>query len=265
VLGTLLDQQYYFYGAHEEERLTGPPGKILAQRDGAICIGTVDGAAWISHLKAKPDPATASGSGSAVRAAERCRTAGIKLPAAYALGPRLRGTLELPWPIDAPGDHRTYREIRYAERDRVGYLSFEFYNGAMSTVQCQRLRDAFLYARSRPTRVIVLLGGADFWSNGIDLNTIEASVDPATESWHNINAIDDLILEILNTMSHLVVAGMRGNAGAGGVMLALAADQVYAHRGASSTRTIAAWAVSTVQNIGHIRCPSGLGRVGRSS
>jgi putative two-component system hydrogenase maturation factor HypX/HoxX len=51
------------------------------------------------------------------------------------------------------------------------------------------------------------------------------------ESWHNINAIDDLIYEILNTMSHLVISGLRGNAGAGGAMLALAADYVYAHRG----------------------------------
>jgi putative two-component system protein, hydrogenase maturation factor HypX/HoxX len=48
------------------------------------------------------------------------------------------------------------------------------------------------------------------------------------ESWRNINAIDDLIFEILNTMSHLVIAGLRGNAGAGGAMLALAADHVYA-------------------------------------
>jgi hypothetical protein len=37
----------------------------------------------------------------------------------------------------------------------------------MSTAQCYRLRDAFLYARSRPTRVIELLGGKDFFSNGI--------------------------------------------------------------------------------------------------
>ena len=101
----------------------------------------------------------------------------------------------------------------------------------MSTSQCTRLRDAFLHARSRPTRVIVLLGGADFWSNGIDLNMIEASADPAAESWRNINAIDDLIFEILNTMSHLVIAGLRGNAGAGGAMLALAADRVYARSG----------------------------------
>jgi len=39
--------------------------------------------------------------------------------------------------------------------------------------------------------------------------------DPALESWRNINAIDDLVLEILNTMSHLVIAGLCGNAGAG--------------------------------------------------
>ena len=37
------------------------------------------------------------------------------------------------------------------------------------------------------------------------------------ESWRNINAIDDVVLEILNTKSHLVVAGVCGNAGAGGV------------------------------------------------
>ena len=147
------------------------------------------------------------------------------------MGPLLRGVPEAPLPIDAPADHRTFREIVYKEEDEVGYLSFDFYNGAMSTSQCYRLRDAFLHARSRPTRVIVLLGGADFWSNGIHLNAIEASADPAAESWQNINAIDDLIFEILNTMSHHVIAGLRGNAGAGGAMLALAADHVYARSG----------------------------------
>src|SRR3984893_814011 len=53
VLGTLLGKTCFIYGAHEEERLNGPPGRALAQRDGAVCIGTVDGAVWISHLKAK--------------------------------------------------------------------------------------------------------------------------------------------------------------------------------------------------------------------
>jgi putative two-component system protein, hydrogenase maturation factor HypX/HoxX len=147
------------------------------------------------------------------------------------LGQLLCGVPYAPLPIDAPAEYRTFREIAYTEEADAGYLSFDFYNGAMRTTQCYRLRDAFLYARSRPTRVIVLLGGRDFWSNGIDLNTIEASVDPAEESWRNINAIDDLIVEILNTTCRLVIAGLRGNAGAGGAMLALAADRVYAMSG----------------------------------
>ena len=83
----------------------------------------------------------------------------------------------------------------------------------MSTEQCVRLRDAFLFARGRPTRVIALLSGESFFSNGIDLNTIEAAASPARESWHNIIAINELVREILHTNSHLVVAGcaaMRG-------------------------------------------------------
>ncbi len=230
VLGTLLGKTCFLYGAHEEGRLSGPPGQVLARRDGAICIGTIDGAVWISHLKAKAQEVISLAQ-PGIGDAEPYPVAGIKLPATQVLGPLLRGVPEAPLPIDAPADYRTLREIVYTEEDQVGYLSFDFYNGAMSTSQCTRLRDAFLHARSRPTRVIVLLGGADFWSNGIDLNAIEACADPAAESWRNINAIDDLIFEILNTMSHFVIAGLRGNAGAGGAMLALAADHVYARSG----------------------------------
>ncbi len=239
VLGTIYGRRCFLYGAHAEECLHGPAGLVLARRDGAICIGTIDGALWVSHLKAKdavdaPDGTcqlVAAGIGCDYCDAELCAVAGIKLPATQVLGSLLFGVPEAPLPIDAPEDHRTYREIVYTEEDDVGYLAFDFYNGAMSTSQCTRLRDAFRYARSRPTRIIVLLGGRDFWSNGIHLNTIEASADPAEESWSNINAMDDLVLEILETMSHLVIAGMRGNAGAGGAMLALAADYVYARPG----------------------------------
>jgi hypothetical protein len=131
----------------------------------------------------------------------------IKLPAAQVLGPLGRSVPDAPLPIDAPIDHRTFREIVYSEEDEIGYLWFDFYKGAMSSLQCYRLRDAILHARARPTRVIVLLGGVDFWSNGINLNAIEAGADPGAESWRNINAINDLIFEILNTTSHLVVAG----------------------------------------------------------
>ena len=215
VLDASLGQPYFLYGAHEEARLKGMPGEILAQRDGAICRGTVDGAVWISHLK----PKHADGSH------------GVKLPAVQVLGAQAKSIANCTLPIDAVVDHQTWREIRYEEQDDVGYLTFEFYNGAMSTGQCHRLRQAFAQARARPTRVIVLTGGADFFSNGIDLNTIEAAACSAQESWRNINAINDVVAEILHTGSHLIVAALRGNAGAGGAMLALAADQVFARRG----------------------------------
>jgi putative two-component system protein, hydrogenase maturation factor HypX/HoxX len=214
VLDDLFGAAYYLYGAHPEDRQKGTPGQILSQRDGAICRATVGGAVWITHLKAKdhgPWP-------------------GLKLPAVHALGPRAARIPHSELPLDAAIDYRTFREIRYSEEEAVGYLHFDFYNGAMSTDQCRCLRDAFLFARRRPTRVIVLLGGRSFFSNGIHLNVIEAG-DPALESWRNINAIDDLVHEILTTASHLVVAGLRGNAGAGGAMLALAADHVFAREG----------------------------------
>jgi len=75
------------------------------------------------------------------------------------------------------------------------------------------------------------MGGSDFWSNGIHLNTIEFAENPGDESWNNINAMDDLVREIIITESHLVISAMQGNAGAGGVILALAADYVYAREG----------------------------------
>jgi putative two-component system hydrogenase maturation factor HypX/HoxX len=101
----------------------------------------------------------------------------------------------------------------------------------MSTVQCQRLAVALRAARARPTRVLVLLGGEEFWSNGIHLGTIEAAPDPADESWRNINAIDDVCREVLSFPDRLVISVLRGNAGAGGAFLALAADAVWAREG----------------------------------
>ena len=130
---------------------------------------------------------------------------------------------------DWPGAEHTLREIFYEEDAGVGYLHFDFYNGAMSAEQCRRLRAAYLYARSRrKTKVIVLMGGRDFFSNGIHLNVIEAADDPAGESWRNLRAINDVVREIVETGSHLVISALTGDAAAGGVPFALAADRVYA-------------------------------------
>ena len=99
----------------------------------------------------------------------------------------------------------------------------------MSTDQCRRLHEAYLLARSRrQTKVIALMGGSDFFSNGIHLNVIEAADDPAAESWSNLRAIDDLVREIIETDSHLVLSALAGDAAAGGVPFALAADRVVA-------------------------------------
>jgi putative two-component system hydrogenase maturation factor HypX/HoxX len=215
ILDTVLGMPCYLYGAHAEDVLRGRPGEIIAKRDGAICRATGDGAIWITHLKQKGPDGQPS----------------FKLPATQVLGDRLAHVPHVPVAVDQADDGRTYRDIWYEERQAVGYLHFDFYNGAMSTDHCQRLREAFLLIRRRPTKVIVLMGGADFWSNGIHLNVIEAANDPAQESWRNIGAMNDLVRELITTQSHLVISALQGNAAAGGVMLALAADRVYARKG----------------------------------
>jgi putative two-component system hydrogenase maturation factor HypX/HoxX len=107
----------------------------------------------------------------------------------------------------------------------------------MSTEQCGRLLAALKQVKQRDTRVLLLLGGRDFFSNGIHLNCIEAAAhrpqgSAADESWRNINAMNDVALELIETTDRITVAVLRGNAGAGGVFLALAADEVWAHQDA---------------------------------
>ena len=212
VLDRMGEESFYLYGAHDEGRLVGKPGEIVARRHGAICRAAVDGAVWISHLKR----------------AGGARGEYFKLPAADVLGDRLAQTPEAPLAVDAEPGFKTYRDIWYEERNDVGYVNFRFYNGAMGTDDCRRLLEAVSHARGRPTKVIVLMGGRDFWSNGIDLNRIEAADDPAEESWNNIQAMNDLVHAILTADNQITIAAMYGSAGAGGVMLALAADRVLA-------------------------------------
>jgi putative two-component system hydrogenase maturation factor HypX/HoxX len=215
VLDELYGEPVYLYDAHPEDTLRGArPGAVIARREGAILRATVDGAVWIGHLKAKSEGEPT-----------------LKLPATMLLGDRLADVPEIAAPRLDELSGQTYREIRYDERNGVGCVHFAFYNGAMSTRQCERLTAAIRFAKSRPTRVIALMGGPDFWSNGIHLNVIEASATPADESWANINAIDDVALEILTCDRHLTIAALQGNAGAGGVFLALAADRVLARSG----------------------------------
>ncbi|MGW6836909.1 hydrogenase maturation protein [Streptomyces sp. NPDC054949] len=221
VLDELLGGAWYLHGGRPEYELRGRPGELLATRDGAVCRATTDGAVWIPELRARRRPG---------------QPAPVKLPAALALADRLPPLPELPAPrpgdlpdgsegVAAPGD------IGYREEGRVGFLSFSFPGGAMATDHCRRLLHAYRAACSRPTSVLVLGGGRDFFSNGIHLGVIEAADDPAAESWANIEAMDDLVEAILTTTDRLVVAALGGNAAAGGAMLALAADEVWCRTG----------------------------------
>jgi len=203
LLGEIDGTPYYLYDARPATGLQGPRGEILAKSGNAIAIGARNGAVWVGHLR-------------------ETREGAMKLPATRVLAGRLD---------DVPEIADGFREIRYEEDGTVGYLHFAFYNGAMSTAQCARLRAAYAEALARPTKVLILMGGTDFWSNGLHLGVIEAADSPADESLANINAMDDLTRDIITTDDRLVIAALRGNAGAGGVFLALAADEVWARAG----------------------------------
>lgn len=179
------------------------PGAVIARSGGGIVRATIDGAVRIGH----------------------CRRTDVegsfKLPVALAFAQ----------PHAALPDSGADGEIRYEEVGAVGVLHFGFYNGAMATSQCERLRAAYEDALARPTRALVLAGGPDFFSNGIHLNVIEAAASPADESLRNIEAIDDVCRAVIETTDRITIAALQGNAGAGGCFLAFACDEVWARSG----------------------------------
>ena len=208
---SLFGQACHLFDAWPESSLRGAPGEVIARRETALLRATVDGAVWIGHVK---------------------RQGSIKLPAGLAFAGEAAALPQLPldswWRSAVP----TWQDIAYEEEGAVGFLHFDFYNGAMSTSQCARLQAALAWAKQRPVRVLVLMGGADFWSNGIHLNVIEAASlggdSAADESWRNILAMNDLALELITTERQITVAALAGNTGAGGCFLARAADRVWA-------------------------------------
>ena len=204
---TLCGEEIFVYDA-----LPGPagpagePGTVAARQHGAVLVRTGDGTIWVGQVRPAGAPHDRS----------------IKLPASIGLSEPLDGVPEL---IGAHDHAAGFRDISYERFGYVGVVSFDFYNGAMSSGDCRRLASTIRRAAAQRTRVLVIRGG-DTFSNGIHLGVIEAAEDPRRETWHNINAIDDVCREIITCTDQLVVAAVGGNAGAGGVMLALGADRV---------------------------------------
>ncbi|ADV45362.1 hydrogenase maturation protein [Nitratifractor salsuginis] len=205
----LLGLEVYLYGAHREGELRGAPKEILAKRNGAVCLGTIDGAVWISHLK------------------EPHR---FKLPATYVLKERLKGIKERRIPLYVDPVLETFKEITFVQEGRIGYLGFDFYNGAMSAEQCIRLKYA-VETLWDEVDLLVLTGGPNFFSNGIHLTILEESKKQGEDGWSNINAMNNLIEAILFSDDILTVASFGANAGAGGVFLGLACDFAVAREG----------------------------------
>jgi len=233
VLDALFEQPCRLYDAHPAslalvaQFASAAPGTLLARRGPALLRRTVDGAVWIGHvrLEALPNQPPAT-------------DLMLKLPAVHVFVAQTAPILEAS--VGLMHDDTEWDELRYREfgpeSARVGWLDFEFHNGAMSERQCLRLRDALRWVRTRPTQVLVLAGGQDFFSNGIHLHAVEAAQrvagdSAADASWRNINAMNDATLELLTLTDRITVAALHGNAGAGGCFLALAADLVWAHAG----------------------------------
>ncbi|WP_436523760.1 hydrogenase maturation protein [Actinoplanes sp. HUAS TT8] len=202
----------YVYDTHPGPVRKARPGTLLGRRQGAILVATGDGSLWLGHLR----PAEG----------------GIKLPATTALGERLRGVADSPVQAYAePEIPNAYRQVRYRRTGTIGWLHFDFYNGAMAPGHCRRLLTALRHAIAQDTRVLVLRGGTEAFSNGIHLNVIEAAPDPAGAAWASIRAINEVCREIITCTRQVVVAAYAGSAGAGGVMLGLGADVVAARDG----------------------------------
>lgn len=212
VVDTILGMECTMYGGHKEATLRGGMKEILAKREGAICIGTRDGALWISHLKERHAPS-------------------IKLPATYLLKDRLKGVREDRLPLFVDPKLETFKEITFYQRDEVGYLGFDFHNGAMGAHQCVRLKYAFDHLKQSGIKVLVLLGGTDFFSNGIHLNIMEDSKKSDEDGWSNIHSMNEVVKSILLCEEVITVSALHRNAGAGGVFLALAADHVVVRQG----------------------------------
>ena len=147
-------------------------------------------------------PATARRGWGTSRPAARRRQERLKLPATMGLGDRLTEVPEVLPSISDGSDG--YKEISYRRVGAVGVLTFDFYNGAMSTGQCRRLARALRHAAAQDTTRAGASGG-DVFSNGIHLERHRGGVDPATEAWRNINAIDDVCREIITCTHQLVV------------------------------------------------------------
>ena len=198
----ILGVECYLFSAFIEDTLRGETKEILAKRDGAICIGTIDGAIWVSQIQ---------------------ELGSFKLPATYVLKDKIKGIEEKRIPLVIEDERKSFYELRVQRKDEIAYLYFNFYNGAMTSTQCIKLKYAIEYLKEE-CKVLVLMGADDFFSNGIHLNILEDSKKQGEDGWSNINAMNEAVKAVLLCDEIITVASFNKNSGAGGVFLGLACD-----------------------------------------
>ena len=94
----------WLFNGHAESALRGTqPGAVIAQRQGALCRATVDGAVWLTHAKRKSEQPS------------------FKLSAAKAL-PEAAGVPESALPVLPMRDTNTWQDIAYEEEGGVGFI-----------------------------------------------------------------------------------------------------------------------------------------------
>ncbi|WIN00055.1 hydrogenase maturation protein [Actinoplanes oblitus] len=217
VLTEVAGLPVYAYDAHPGTIRGGRPGQVLLRREGAVLVAAGDGSVWLGHLR---------------RATDDSASPTIKLPAVSVLGSRVHGVAHASGRSGrAPQAACGYGQIRYRRAGPVGWLHFDFYNGAMAAGHCRRLLAGLRHATEQDTRVVVVCSGTETFSNGIHLNVIDAATDPAAEGWANVRAINEVCRELISCTRQTVIAAYNGSAGAGGVMLGLGADIVAACNG----------------------------------
>ncbi|CAG8826412.1 13792_t:CDS:2, partial [Gigaspora margarita] len=106
--------------------MTFCPGRILAKRDDAICIATKDG-----------------------EISKNIRNI-----------PEINNKQILTTPMT-----NNFQEINIELFGSYGILQFDFYNGAMSTSQCERLLKAIKQCQKMPIKGLILAGNSNNWSN----------------------------------------------------------------------------------------------------
>lgn len=239
ILNNNLDEinDYYIYGSHIESLdinnynkyeynkilliyKKANLGEIFLQRNLAICIKTIDGALWITHLRKRKN------------INEKFKGLHVKLPSIYNISKFDKSIFNINESdiINNKRLENTFQEIYYKNNKNISYVYFNFYNGAMSTYQCKKLINILKeIIKNNNIKIIVLFGGEDYFSNGINLCTIEDSIDPINESWENINAINDVV-ELILTSPKYFISAIKANCGAGGVTMAISSDKVISKK-----------------------------------